>query len=71
MPTQISLEMHSGVLFHMNSNVHWSKRSSDFQIWMRAGRCTEVAELKYAVVGSKIEVSKSLRAVKGLKKWSF
>lgn len=39
--------------------------------WTRAGLRTEVAELKYAVVGSKIEISKSLRAVKSLKKLSF
>ncbi len=72
MPTQISLEMLSGVLFQMDSSVHWSKQEqwfSDLLRWTRAGCCTEGGDQKYAVVGSKIEVSKSLRA--GLKKWSF
>ncbi len=42
---------------------------SDLLRRTRAGCCTEGGDQKYAVVGSKIEVSKSLRA--GLKKWSF
>lgn len=39
MPTPISLEMQSGVLFQMDSSLHWSKQSSGFQI------CSEGLEL--------------------------
>ncbi len=42
MPTQISLEMLSGVLFQMDSSVHWSEQSSGFQI------CSEGRELDAA-----------------------